>query len=286
MVSHEIKEALSFIPMSLRIALANYLPDRSIRELRVQFGRHPRQHLIAFEPPDNAPNRDSFILFVHGGGWNIGKPSHFRFIARFFARMGYPVILAGYRLTPEYRFPAQMHDVFDALCWANSSGWKGADGRKVIVVGQSAGAQLGALLVYNKAELIRRSIDQSLFAGFISISGPLDFTACKRMANKRLVTDYLGDLSCWEQADPLHHVDGSERVPVLCLHGENDPLIEPECSLAFARRINNGNKGLAEVRLIRGAHHAGMLNMFLRDHPGTQLLQTWLQRRLVGASSG
>jgi acetyl esterase len=64
-----------------------------------------------------------------------------------FARRGYLVLNASYRLAPRHRYPAAAEDVFAAWTWAvqNAASWGGDPGR-LLVAGESAGANLVAAL--------------------------------------------------------------------------------------------------------------------------------------------
>ena len=51
--------------------------------------------------------------------------------------------------------------------------------KDIIVVGSSAGAHLGALLVYDRSLQEKYGIKRDIFKGFISLSGPLVFEECR-----------------------------------------------------------------------------------------------------------
>ena len=280
MLTWEIEEFAAFPVLFFRAAQANLRRDPRIHVTRARFGPHPQQYLLAFDPPASAPARNSTVLFVHGGGWQKGSPSYFRFVGRFFARLGYPAVVAGYRLAPRFRFPAQLRDVYSALTWIlEQHRWPRASSRRIIVAGQSAGAELAALMMYNREELKSRGIDQERFAGFVSISGPLDFSACRGEAGRKLVTDLMGEYDLWPAADPIRYVTGSERIPLLCLHGDRDPTVELESCLAFAGRLEAVQEGLSRVVVMRGAHHSDVTRIFLEDLPETRVLEEWLAQR-------
>ncbi|MFN3169548.1 MAG: alpha/beta hydrolase [Hyphomicrobiales bacterium] len=89
----------------------------------------PLRHLI---PTAEARNRPP-ILFVHGGGWAFGSINASLGLSRKLASVcDRPVVSVGYRLAPEYPFPAALEDVSTAI---NAI-------RPQCVVGASAGATL------------------------------------------------------------------------------------------------------------------------------------------------
>ena len=140
---------------------------KTIEPRTLHYGAHPTQYLLDFVPP--VPQRETVVVYLHGGGWDKGSPSFFSFIGQRLAQEGYRCVMPGYRLVPKYRFPAQIKDVTAgtkaALRYLEK---QGVDTARIVAVGSSAGAQLGALLCYT-GELAGR------FTGFIGLGGPYRF---------------------------------------------------------------------------------------------------------------
>lgn len=88
------------------------------------------------------------IVFYHGGGFVIGDlDSHGPLCADLSRIMGLPVVSVDYRLAPEHPFPAGPDDAIAAARWlAAHSGEIGREAKRLVVMGDSAGANL-ALLV-------------------------------------------------------------------------------------------------------------------------------------------
>jgi len=90
----------------------------------------------------------ALLVYLHGGGWVLGKLSSFETLARrLAARTRAALLLVDYRLAPEYAFPVPVQDCWDALCWANAqcSALLGAD-VPLLVGGDSAGGNLSAVV--------------------------------------------------------------------------------------------------------------------------------------------
>jgi acetyl esterase/lipase len=224
--------------------------------------------------------RRSAVLFLHGGGWYSGNPLLFRFVGHFFARLGYPTLLGGYRLAPNFQFPAQMDDVYsglDAGLQALEQHGVGVD--RIIVGGQSAGAQLAALLVYDRDNPARpAALQGESIAGFFSISGPLSFADCTQPDLLKMIADFMGPNADWKAADPIHFIRGDEKLPALLIHGDRDPLVDMANTRAFAARLAESCSNPVEVFLVRGGHHADLVALFVNDLPITQVLEKWLAR--------
>jgi acetyl esterase/lipase len=265
------------VSMAVRARLSNRRRG-SIVERRVDYGADPRQHvLFMYETHPATPRRD-IVCFIHGGAWTLGSPEDYRFIGQHFARLGFPTIMVGYRLAPRAKFHDQLDDVFVGL----EAGLKMAEEhgfhqREVIVAGQSAGSHLGSLLVYDREAQAEHHVDQNMFAGLATISGPLDFAGWQSRTLRGFFSNVIGE-GDWETADPIRHLTGDENIPVWCVHGDRDTVVPFANSQSFAERVNVKSPGLAELVTMRGAHHSDVMALFVRPLPETRALTAWLTK--------
>lgn len=88
------------------------------------------------------------MVYYHGGGFVIGDlDSHDNLCRAFCNALPAVVVSVDYRLAPEHRFPAAVEDAYTAVCWAaDHAGELGADARRLIVAGDSAGGNLAAVV--------------------------------------------------------------------------------------------------------------------------------------------
>lgn len=95
-----------------------------------------------------APSGAPLILSLHSGGRVMGNRYNDLLAPTTWAeRLGAVVVSPEYRLAPEHPSPAAEDDCYAALLWAADNAERlGADPRKIIVVGQSAGGGLAASL--------------------------------------------------------------------------------------------------------------------------------------------
>jgi len=85
------------------------------------------------------------VLYLHGGGFVVGGlESHDAICAEVADQAQASVLAVDYRLAPEHRHPAALHDAQAALTWllANSHG-------PLVLAGDSAGATLAARLAHS-----------------------------------------------------------------------------------------------------------------------------------------
>jgi len=127
--------------------------------LRQRFGRGPemgevRDHSISTESGD-FPVRvlvprgvvRGVLVWFHGGGWVVGSIDNSDTLGRLLADEAHcAVVLVGYRLAPEHRFPTAADDSYAALVWTDKNMERIAGRRVPIIVGgDSAGGNLAAV---------------------------------------------------------------------------------------------------------------------------------------------
>jgi acetyl esterase len=111
----------------------------SVRDIVIpgQAGEIPAR---VYSPAADAPG---VTVYYHGGGWVLGSVDEWDASVRALAvASGCDVLSVDYRLAPEHPFPAAVDDAYDALIWAAGSL---ADGRPLVVAGDSAGGNLAAV---------------------------------------------------------------------------------------------------------------------------------------------
>ena len=99
-----------------------------------------------YTPAGDAPY--PILVYYHGGGWVIGDLETSEGISRAFANAAACIVVSvGYRLAPEHKYPAAVDDAFAALNWvAEHAAEIGGDPHRIAVFGESAGANLSAIV--------------------------------------------------------------------------------------------------------------------------------------------
>ena len=158
--------------------MSSIIPIMRVRMIvqpnRVNFGDNKAQFFMYYPTP--VSSQETLVIYIHGDGWNSGSPSDFHFIGQNIALQGYDCIMLGYRKTPKFRFDDIRDDIFlgykAVLKYIEESNLKY---KRIVVMGSSSGAHLGALLCFDTHSQNRFEINSQDFSGFVSIAGPLCF---------------------------------------------------------------------------------------------------------------
>jgi acetyl esterase len=89
------------------------------------------------------------VVYLHGGGWVVGSvAASDAFCRRLVVAAGCTVVSVDYRLAPEHPFPAAVEDAVAAIEWTTdrAAAW-GADRKRLVVLGDSAGGNLATVAV-------------------------------------------------------------------------------------------------------------------------------------------
>ena len=100
---------------------------------------------------------DKIIIFFHGGGYIAGKIEYYYNQCVYLAKKTNScVIFPEYRLAPENPYPAAIDDAKNVLEWAKRKN------KKIVLVGDSAGAGLINALIYDEKLKGGKSIDLAI----------------------------------------------------------------------------------------------------------------------------
>jgi triacylglycerol lipase len=234
--------------------------DGVLVERDLIYGADARQRLDVYRPEGTATGLLPMMVFLHGGGFIRGDKRDRENVGQYFARAGMVVVVPNYRLAPRHVWPAGALDAIAALQWAKlHAGHYGADGGRIFLAGESAGAAHVAA-----ASLIRRfhPAEGLGVAGVILISGVYNvrLELLARAQFKVATPDprneaYFGsDFARYASMSTVALVD-AQRVPMLITFAELDLLqMQVQAGELFARLV--ADHGFSpQLHVVRGHNH-------------------------------
>jgi acetyl esterase len=176
------------------------------------------------------------LVYFHGGGWVIGDLETHDPVCRWLSvRAQCVVVSVDYRMGPEHKFPAAVHDCLAATEWVITRGKLiNVDPARIAVGGDSAGGNLAAvvahelkgggatplsyqLLLYPATDLTREEASHTEFSEGYRLTGIL---------MEWFIDHYLSqaDERTNPKASPLFFKEFSDLPPALIITAGFDPL--------------------------------------------------------------
>lgn len=210
-----------------------------------------------FRPADTA-GAGPALLWIHGGGYVIGRAAQDDQLCRRFAReLGVTVASVDYRLAPDHPYPAPLEDCYSALKWL--TGLPAVDPARVAIGGASAGGGLAAALA-----VLTRDRGEIALAAQLLVYPMLDDRTVDRedlenpgqrlwnqSSNKYGWDAYLGDADR-DVAVPARRHDLAGLPPAWLGVGTLDLFHDED--LAYAERLNAAGVP-CHVEVVQGAFH-------------------------------
>ncbi|XP_063230131.1 hormone-sensitive lipase isoform X2 [Bacillus rossius redtenbacheri] len=116
------------------------------------------------------PPSSALVIHCHGGGFvSQSSHSHEMYLREWACQLGVPVLSVDYSLAPRAPFPRALQEVLYAYCWAlHNAHLLGSTAEKVVLVGDSAGANLNLGVAMKCVELGLRRPD-GLFLAYVPV---------------------------------------------------------------------------------------------------------------------
>jgi acetyl esterase/lipase len=285
---HEIIQLPAYLAKTLRI------PVKSMLEEKHRYGNHPRQYLLFFKPTPKTPKRNQVILYLHGGGWQFGKPEMFRANAKVFTDQGYAVFCISYRRIPFHDFSDIHEDLSNGLTKVlQLMEADGLGGNRICLGGMSAGAHLVAMLLYDRENLAHLGLradvpstprskfiegrGQTLFSGIFLCGAPLDLRQMRRSITLRALAGKRNSPS-FKRANPIEFLQADEQTPVLAIHATRDGLVEYAAGQSFAERLKEINPNIVQFHTIENGIHLEAGTWVMEDNEIRKMILNFVER--------
>ncbi|KRA82778.1 alpha/beta hydrolase [Altererythrobacter sp. Root672] len=227
------------------------------------------------------------VLFVHGGGWSRGDKQMMQRSdkLRHWRAKGYAVASLNYRLVPAATVEQQAEDVASALAVLKSrANDLGFDGKRIALVGHSAGAHLVALVGTDPEYLRTAGLSFADIAGVVPLDGAAYNVVAQMTDGPRIMQDtyrdaFGNDPARQAKLSPTTQAAAPNAAQFLILHVQREDGIRQSKALGEAL----GKAGtVAEVRGFAGTGLRGHAEINRRmgdeSYPATAVLDAFLAR--------
>ena len=111
----------------------------------ISYGSHGKWNLLDVYYPNGTSRPLPTIVSIHGGGYVYGSKEIYRRYGMDMARRGFAFVNFNYRLAPRWKFPTPLWDTNAVMEWiCKNAARYHLDPQRIILVGDSAGAQLAS----------------------------------------------------------------------------------------------------------------------------------------------
>jgi acetyl esterase/lipase len=241
-------------PVSVLNALA---PHAGVTEhLGISYASGPRHALDIYAPARPCAGAP-VVVFFYGGGWDSGDRAMYRFVGATLAAQGVVAVMPDYRLYPEIRFPAYMHDAAAAVAWTRDHiATYGGNPARMFLMGHSAGGQIVTLLALDGRYLRADGVDPRSLAGVIGLAGPYDFLPLR---SEELKTLFGPEPGRW-RSQPINFVT-PQAPPMFLAAGTADTTVDPGNTTRLAARLHQDGVPV-EVKRYPGIGHRALIGAF------------------------
>lgn len=221
------------------------------------------------------------VLVVHGGGWEGRDRDDMAFIAERLARRGYLAFSIQHRFAPAFTFPAQVHDVQQAIRWLRGNAKTlDLDPARIGGFGYSSGGHLVSLVgmigpddPLDEPHGGPKTRLQAVVAG----GTPTDLS---KFPGGRLVPQFLGTTlrenpGRYALASPITHVDANDP-PAFLYHGGMDWLVPEDHAVDMKAALDAAGVP-AELYIVHGLGH---VPLFLFNRSAIETAIDFLDRVL------
>jgi len=221
--------------------LINLLSGKKSSTVRrdIAYGNAPRNLLDYYECRASDRSSVPVVLFFYGGNWRWGRKADYQFVAAGLCQQGFDVVIPDYRLYPDVHFDGILEDARNACLWVLEQTAR----RPVIVIGHSAGAQLGALLCLNPDIYPDGVLPLDRLRAFVGLAGPYDFYPY----SEDFHYDLFGPEERYPESQPVNFVR-QEAPPMYLLHGREDQRVRRGHSKSLMEKMQSaGGRASREV---------------------------------------
>lgn len=276
-----------FLPVFLMTASTIYAAAGKVRR-GIEYGQAGGASLQMDAYTPDGPGPFPTVIIVHGGGWISGDRRYsVEPLFRPLEEAGIAWFSISYRLANNMGvFGAAIQDVQDAVLFVRSHAAQyNIDPDRIVILGESAGAQLASMAALSPAL-------KGMVKGVVALYSPSDLVTLAKTSNRvpselrRAVegtpwAEFL--LAGLQRLSPIYNIR-SDMPPFLLIHGTSDSLVPFEQSERMCERMKQAG-ATCELYAVRGGGHG--LRWWESSHLTgyKQAMVGWLEKLFVGSTS-
>jgi acetyl esterase/lipase len=225
-------------------------------ETDVVFGRGGDVDLRLDIYHPTGPSKRTAVVQLHGGGFTRGAKENIAANCRAFAERGYTSLASQYRLAPDHRWPAQIHDVKAAVRWARVNAERlGVEPDRIVLAGYSAGA-MAALVAAGSNGVSALEGDGGNEGVSSGVAACIAYYSSAQRRRPASGDDALmgpdATEADYEQASTITYA--STAVPTIFFHSTGDTTIPFEASTKLFEAYRAGGAPV-EMHIFDGLSH-------------------------------
>ncbi len=245
---------------------------------KIRYGLHFRQYLLHFTPMKGAPEKQHVVIYIHGSGWQFGKPEMFKANAQWLAAQGYHAFFLSHRRIPQCDIRQLREDTRLGIKTAlDEMHQLGLSEKKILLCGNSAGGNLVALALLDRSLLAQSGVSPDRFSALAVFAAPLDLSVMWSSPPLLMVTRMKRpEIYCL--ADPIRYLETALNVPTLLIHGDKDSIVEHENSVAFFEKLRSLGSKDVQFETLENGMHLDAASWCFPGHPSCEIFRKWLER--------
>ncbi|ACB35238.1 conserved hypothetical protein [Leptothrix cholodnii SP-6] len=230
-------------------------------ELDLPYGPTAGQRLDVFPcDDDGAP----VLVYLHGGWWRSLDKSDQSLVAPAFVRGGAMVVVPNYDLCPAVGIDTIVQQVAQSVAWVwRNAARFGADRRRIVLAGHSAGAQLAAMLLGLDWPKLAPDLPAAMLRSGLGLSGVYDLGPL--MATPFLQQDLRLDEGQVARLSPARLTAPKGRFAALVGGLESEEFLRQNQLIASAW----GRRVVPVCEALPGVHHLSIVDELAE--PGTRV---------------
>ncbi|HEX6892584.1 MAG TPA: alpha/beta hydrolase [Chryseolinea sp.] len=201
----------------------------AIRKKNITFDAQHKLQLDVYSPK-RVDSPQPVFVFIHGGRWNSGKKSQYKFLGRRMAAKGVVTVVPDYRLSPRTNYRGATTDVAMALKWTKEHiNEYGGDESSIYIAGHSAGGHLAALVSVDNFYFDSLDISSPVSGTILIDAFGLDmfsFLSDEELKKHKTYYAMFGrEPEKWKDGSPIFHLNENMKPFLMFVGTKTYPVI-------------------------------------------------------------